>query len=147
QALVAAAGPLGPPIGGALMILSSRSTKYASLSLKILGVVMLLSTLIWIRSLFGLIAIPAMAVAILFIAVKGSPRVQGFTVQFLGVQACVSTYRQLDYLFSYSAGPLGISDTAQMQKALLLPYWVWGALIAVFSFLLLIQSLRIAYRP
>lgn len=146
QALVAAAGPLGPPMAGAGLILSSRNTRWASMSLKLLAIVLLVSTVIWVRSLFGIIVIPAIGLVTLFVSLKGSPRVQAFAVQFLGVQACVSTYRQIDYLLSYSAGPLGISDTGQIQQALLLPYWFWGTAIALFSFLILIQSLRIAYR-
>ncbi|MBW4562186.1 MAG: M50 family metallopeptidase [Mojavia pulchra JT2-VF2] len=145
-ALVAAAGPMGPPIAGAALILASRSFKAASLSLKILGSVLLLSTLIWVRSLFGFVAIPLLGLIILGIALKAPRWVQGFGVQFLGVQACVSTYHQLDYLFSYSAGPLGLSDTAQMQRYLLLPYWFWGGLMAIASLVILIQSLRVAYR-
>jgi hypothetical protein len=147
RAIVAAAGPLGPPIAGGILILTSRNMRAVSLGLKILGAVLLISTVIWVRSLFGLIMIPLLGVSIFAVAVKGSPRVQVFAVQFLGVQACVSTYRQLGYLFSYSAGPLGISDTAQMQQALLLPYWLWGALLAAASLLILVVSLRIAYRP
>jgi len=58
QALVAAAGPMGPPIAGAILIQASRSFKVASLSLKILGSFLILSTLIWVRSLFGLVAVP-----------------------------------------------------------------------------------------
>jgi hypothetical protein len=146
RALVAAAGPMGPPLAGAGLILTSRSLKAASVSLIVLAGLLLASTAIWVRSPFGLAAIPVIGVVVLGIALKGSERVQGFAVQFLGVQACVSTYRQLDYLFSYSAGPLGISDTAQMQKALVLPYWFWGGLIAIFSLIILAQSLRVAYR-
>jgi hypothetical protein len=146
RALVAAAGPMGPPLAGAGLILTSRSLRAASVSLIVLAGLLLASTVIWVRSPFGLAAIPVIGLVVLGIALKGSERVQGFAVQFLGVQACVSTYRQLDYLFSYSAGPLGISDTAQMQKALVLPYWFWGGLIAIFSLLLLAQSLRVAYR-
>lgn len=146
KALVAAAGPLGPPIAGGALILTSRNTKTASLSLYVLGTILLLSTAIWVRSLFGFIVIPAMGLLILALAVKGSPRVRGFAVQFLGVQACVSTYLQVGYLFTFSAGPLGISDTGQIQQILLLPYWFWGALISVSSFLILAQSLRVAYR-
>jgi hypothetical protein len=146
QAIVAAAGPLGPPMAGAGLILASRNTRWASMSLKLLAIVLLVSTVIWVRSLFGVIVIPVIGLVTLFVSLKGSPQVQAFAVQFLGVQACVSTYRQVDYLLSYSAGPLGISDTAQIQQALLLPYWFWGAAIALFSFLILIQSLRIAYR-
>ena len=145
-ALVAAAGPMGPPIAGSALILASRSFKTATLSLKILGGFLLLSTLIWVRSLFGLIAIPLLGLIILAIAFKAPRWLQGFAIQFLGVQACVSTYHQLDYLFSYSAGPLGLSDTAQIQQRLLLPYWFWGGLMAIASLVILVQSLRIAYR-
>lgn len=145
-AIVAAAGPMGPPIAGSALILASRSFKTATLSLKILGGFLLLSTLIWVRSLFGLIAIPLLALIILAIAFKAPRWLQGFAIQFLGVQACVSTYHQLDYLFSYSAGPLGLSDTAQIQQRLLLPYWFWGGLMAIASLVILVQSLRIAYR-
>jgi hypothetical protein len=99
-----------------------------------------------VRSLFGLIAIPLLGLIILAIAFKAPRWLQGFVIQFLGVQACISTYHQLDYLFSYSAGPLGLSDTAQIQQRLLLPYWFWGGLMAIASLVILVQSLRIAYR-
>jgi len=145
-AIVAAAGPMGPPIAGAALILASRSFRAASLSLKILGSFLLFSTLIWVRSWFGLVAIPLLGLIILGIALKAPRWAQGFVIQFLGVQACISTYHQLDYLFSYSAGSLGLSDTAQMQRYLLLPYWFWGGLMAIASLVILVQSLRIAYR-
>lgn len=144
--LVAAAGPMGPPLAGAALILASRSFTAASLSLKILGSFLLISTLIWVRSLFGLVAIPLLGLIILLISLRASRWVQGVAIQFLGVQACVSTYHQLDYLFSYTAGPLGLSDTAQMQRYLLLPYWFWGGLMAIASLIILVQSLRVAYR-
>lgn len=145
-ALVAAAGPMGPPIAGAALILASRSFKTASLSLKILGGFLLLSTLVWVRSLFGFVAIPLLGLIILGISFKAPRWVQGFTIQFLGVQACISTYHQLNYLFSYSAGPLGLSDTAQIERYLFLPYWFWGALMAIASLVILTRSLQVAYR-
>ncbi|MFM8003921.1 MAG: M50 family metallopeptidase, partial [Dolichospermum sp.] len=55
------------------------------------------------------------------------------------------TYHQLDYLFSYTAGPLGLSDTGQMQQYLFLPYWFWGLLMAIASLMILIQSLRVVH--
>lgn len=146
KVLVVAAGPMGPPLAGAVLIWTSHSLKGASLTLRLLGCFLLISTGIWIRSLFGLMTILLLAVAVLGVAFKGPERVQRVTVQFLGVQACVSTYRQLDYLFSYPAGPMGISDTAQIQRVLLLPYWLWGGLTAGASLLILLLSLRTAYR-
>lgn len=144
--LVAAAGPMGPPIAGSALILASRSFKTASLSLKILGGFLIFSALVWVRSPFGLIAIPVLGLIILLVGLRGPRWLQGFAIQFLGVQACISTFHQLDYLFSFSAGPLGISDTAQIQNNLLLPYWFWGGLMAIASFAILFQSLRIAYK-
>ncbi|MBD2165656.1 M50 family metallopeptidase [Calothrix membranacea FACHB-236] len=145
-AFVAAAGPMGPPIAGAALILASRSFKVASLSLKILGGFLLLSTLVWVRSLFGIVAIPLLGLIILGIAFKAPRWVQGFAIQFLGVQACISTYHQLNYLFSYNAGPLGLSDTGQMERYLFLPYWFWGGLMAIASLVILVRSLQVAYR-
>jgi hypothetical protein len=141
KVLVAAAGPMGPPVAGAVLIRTAHSLRGASLTLKLLGCFLLISTGIWVRSFFGLITIPLLAAAVLGVAFKGSERVQRLTVQFLGVQACISTYRQIDYLFSYSAGPLGISDTAQIQQVLFLPYWFWGGLIAAASLVILLLSL------
>lgn len=146
EVLVAAAGPMGPPVAGAILILASRSLTSASLCLKLLGGSLLVSTAIWVRSLFGIVAIPLLGLIVLAIAFKGSEGMQRIAVQFLGVQACVSTYLQVNYLFSYSAGPLGISDTAHIQQILLLPYWFWGGLMAVASFLVLFLSLRAVYR-
>ncbi|MGH8002736.1 MAG: M50 family metallopeptidase [Brasilonema sp.] len=146
RALVAAAGPMGPPIAGAALILASRSFRAAHLSLTILSGFLLLSTLIWVRSPFGIVAIPLVGLIILGVALKAPRWMQGFAIQFLGVQACISTYHQLDYLFSASAGPGLLSDTAQIQQQLFLPYWFWGGLMAIASVVILVQSLRVAYR-
>lgn len=146
RAFVAAAGPMGPPIAGAILILASRSFKGASISLKILGGFLLFSVLIWVRSLFGIVAILLLGLIIFGIGLKASRWFQGFSIQFLGVQACISTYHQLDYLFTPTAGFRGLSDTGQMQQQLLLPYWFWGGLMAIASLVILLQSLRIAYK-
>ena len=145
RALVAAAGPMGPPIAGAGLILASRKFQTASVCLKILGGLLLFSVLVWVRSLFGIVAISLLGLTILGISLKAAPWFQGFSVQFLGVQACISTYHQLDYLFSSNAGSLGLSDTAQIQRQLFLPYWFWGGLMAIASLVILVQSLRVAY--
>jgi hypothetical protein len=146
RAFIAAAGLLGPPVAGAILILASRSFKVASISLKILGGFLLFSVLIWVRSLFGIVAIFLLGLVILGIGIKANRWFQGFSIQFLGVQACISTYHQLDYLFTPTAGPRALSDTGQIQQQLLLPYWFWGALIAVASLVILVQSLRVAYK-
>ncbi|MFS8901772.1 M50 family metallopeptidase [Synechococcus sp. H60.2] len=149
RALVAAAGPMGPPIAGALFILTSRRRSTARLGLVFLGSLLLLSTLLWVRSPFGLLFLPAMGLGILAVARWAAPWLRSFALQFLGVQACVSTYHQLDYLFMDAAvidGRLILSDSSQIAQNLFLPYWFWGGVMAVFSLVLLITSLQLAFR-
>lgn len=149
RALVAAGGPMGPPIAGAAFIVASRRFKTAHYSLMFLGVMLLVSAFIWVRSPFGLVAISFLGLTILAIAIYAPHWLQGFAIQFLGVQACISTFHQVDYLFTRSAAIGGrqmLSDTGQMAQQLLLPYWFWGGLMAAISLILLVQSLRIAYR-
>ncbi|MBF2078492.1 MAG: M50 family metallopeptidase [Synechococcales cyanobacterium T60_A2020_003] len=149
QALVNAAGPMGPPVAGAALILLSRGRSSTRTGLLVLGAVLLISTLIWVRSLFGWVAIPLLGLSILAIALNSKPWLQAFAIQFLGVQACISTYHQVNYLFTEKAvinGQMMLSDSGQIAQALFLPYWFWGGLMAVASLIILWQSLHIAYR-
>jgi hypothetical protein len=149
DAMISAAGPLGPPIAGALLIIASRSRRATHAALAVLAAALLISTLIWVRSLAGWIVLPAIGLALLAIVWRGSPKVQDFTVQLLGVQACISTWHDTGYLFSDGGmvgGQLERSDTAAIADSLLLPYWFWGAAISVAILALLVASLRYALR-
>ncbi|MGF1576640.1 MAG: M50 family metallopeptidase [Cyanophyceae cyanobacterium] len=149
RALVAAGGPMGPPIAGGLLILAGQRLKTTQWSLWILSVALVGSALIWVRSPFGILLLVALGIPIGLIA-RYSPRwIQVLTVQFLGVQACISTYHQVDYLFSPGAvigGQQMLSDSAQIAQNLLLPYWFWGGLMAIASLAILAQTLYWAYR-
>ena len=149
DALVAASGPLGPAIAGALLIIASRSPAAARNALLVLGGALILSTLIWVRSLAGWLVLPALGIAIVALALRGSRSWQDFAIQLLGVQACISVWQQFDYLFSPGGavgGQLQRSDTGAIADALLLPYWFWGALISAAILALLWGSFRIAFR-
>lgn len=149
QALVAMGGPLGPAIAGGFLIISSRRYKSAHLALMILGCFMLLSVLLWVRSPFGIVAISLWGLLILAISQKTSQLIQGLFVQFLGLQAIISTYQQKGYLFGATGVNIDgrglVSDTGKMAQLLLLPHWFWASLIVVVSTLIFVQSIRIAY--
>jgi hypothetical protein len=150
NAAIAAGGLLGPAVAGAVFIYSSRRYSTAHWTLVVLGAFILLSVLIWVRSAFGLVAMGLWGAAILGIGLKGSRWLQSFAIQLLGVQACLSTFHQLDYLFSDNAnigGQLMPSDSGQIAQNLWLPYWFWGGLIALLSAVLLLGSLYATYRP
>lgn len=149
DALVAASGPLGPAVAGALLIVASRSPTATRNALAVLGVALILSTLIWVRSLTGWLVLPALGIAIVGLALRGSPSWQGFFIQLLGVQACISVWRQFDYLFSPGGsvgGEMQRSDTGAIADVLLLPYWFWGACISAMILALLWWSFRLAFR-
>src|SRR4051812_41124577 len=67
DALVAASGPLGPAIAGALLIISSRSPAATRNALAVLGAALIASTLMWVRSPTGLLVLPALGIAIVWL--------------------------------------------------------------------------------
>lgn len=147
RALVAAGGPLGPAIAGSGLIIAARWPTLSRWSLGALVVALLLS-LIWIRTLFGVIAIASWAAGIGAIAAWGPKWLREFVLPFLGVQACVSTYNQLSYLFTRAVqidGQLLLSDSGQIARQLFLPYWFWGTLLGGISLGLLAISLLLTY--
>lgn len=149
SALVAMGGPLGPAFAGGILILSSRRYQTAHWCLMALGSVMLLSVLLWIRTGFGVVAISLWGLFVLLIAFKTPKGLQAWMVQFMGVQAIVSTYHQKEYLFGGNAvninGQQLISDTGQIAESLLLPHWFWAVLIMIASSGIFWISLNIAY--
>ncbi|MEM9245517.1 MAG: M50 family metallopeptidase [Cyanobacteria bacterium P01_F01_bin.153] len=151
RALVSAGGLLGPSIAGMVLLwLSTRKLSRVQLGLFFLGLGLLASALIWVRTLFGVAIVIALGVAIAAIPLYAPRWMQYFAVQFLGVQACISSYQHLDYLFTerVSVGGRGLqySDTGQIAQQLLLPYWFWGGLLALISLLFLGLGLRSVMR-
>ncbi len=149
DALVAASGPLGPAIAGASLIIASRTIKATHAALAIMGGALILSTLIWVRTMTGWLILPALGAAILLLAWRGTAEQKRFGIQLLGVEACISVWHQFGYLFTpggFIDGRLHRSDTGAIADALLLPYWFWGAAISVVILLLLWRSFAIAFR-
>lgn len=149
-AVVAASGPMGPAVAGAFLIIASRNIHTARNSLLVLAAALIVSTLIWVRSLTGWIVLPGLGLAILALAYRATPFQQRLGTQILGVQACISAWKQFGYLFS-SGGSIGgqmhRSDTGAISDALLLPYWLWGTVISLAIAALMVWSLRVALRP
>ena len=148
MAMIAAAGLLGPTVAGCLLILASRRRKNTKAALIALGVALIGSTLIWVRSTTGWVMLPAIGAISLAIAFYAKETHRRFAVQFLGVQGCISIYRDFGYLFSqggYMEGRLQPSDTQHIAEALFLPYWFWGAAITAGIFAMVIWSLKRAH--
>lgn len=98
--------------------------------------IILVSTLIWVRSLVGFVVLPLIAAALVAIALRARDGLVRFAVQFLGVLGALSMLRDWHYLFSHSAVIAGqpmLSDTGALEEALWLPYWLWAIVIIAIS--------------
>lgn len=149
HALVSSAGLLGPPVMGSILILMSKSFKKSKIILYVLSISMIISVVIWIRTTVGIVVILSMGLTILFVAIKAKQMFQQFLVQLIGIMACISTYRQLDYLFMDKAiidGVERLSDSGQIAQNLGMSYSFWGMVIAILSFVMLTYSLYLRNR-
>ena len=130
QALVAAGGLMGPPLVGALFMYVARKPKLIKTTFLIFISILILSLVIWIRNIWGWITIGAITGILTWIYKQNNFKVLQFTIQLLGIQAIISTFQQLDYLFMHSAyvgGSMQLSDTGQIQKQL------WATLLVLGS--------------
>ena len=147
RAIIAMGGPLGPSVMGALLILASSARKYWKPALLALAAALVLSTLIWVRSIIGWVVLPLIAAALTWTALRGRDGLKRFTLQFLGMLGALSMFSDLDYLFSESGivgGQVMQSDTGAMEAALFLPYWLWAIIIIAISGLMVGASLKYA---
>ena len=148
RAMIAAAGLLGPTAAGCALILASRTHRSTQVALVALGLALVLTTLIWVRSMTGWLILPALGMTSLALAFYGQEKYRRFAVQFLGVQGCISIYRDFGYLFSpggFMEGRPQPSDTQHIADALFLPYWFWGGVITVIIGAMVIWSLKRAH--
>ena len=101
-AFVSLGGPLGPSVIGAALIAATRRHEWWRPALYALATIILLSTLIWVRSMVGFVVLPLIAAALVAIALRARGGLVRFAVQFLGVLGALSMLRDWHYLFSYS---------------------------------------------
>lgn len=151
KSFVAAAGPIGPSIAGALFITASVSKKATEWTLYFFSAMLIVSSLIWVRPLisWGFLFVLLFSVLITFIAFKANLKFKVLALQFLAVQAFISVYQSIGYLFSSGAfvdGSPNMSDTQVIADNLLLPYWFWGALILAINLLLIYISFKYFFK-
>ncbi|BDI60027.1 M50 family metallopeptidase [Qipengyuania nanhaisediminis] len=147
SAAIAAGGPLGPVVAGALLILASARARLWRPALWAVAGAILVSVLAYVRSPVGLSVLPLVAGGLALIAWKAPAGAARFTLQFLGMLGALSMLRDFNYLFTEEAligGRRILSDTGQIEAALFLPHWVWAAVILVVSALVIGGALKYA---
>lgn len=147
RAAIAAGGPIAPSLFGAALILASARPSQWKPAFYILAGVIGLSVLIWVRSWIGWVVLPALGGLFLWIAHAAGPALKRFALQFLGLLAALSMFRDWDYLFSRSAtidGQVMLSDTGAIAVQLPGPYWFWAGVIIAVSGMIVGLSLKFA---
>jgi hypothetical protein len=147
HALTSAAGLLGPSLVGGLIIVLGARAKTAPGVLAALGLCLLASVGLWIRDAFGVAAVTTMGLVCVGLAAKAPLSLRAVTSQLVGIQVSLASLN-FDYMFTSTFSRDGAtmkSDTQAMADALVLPYWVWGALIAALTLAILGASFWFAW--
>lgn len=148
KAFTAAGGLFGPVCVGALLIASAKHHKSSMITLRLLIALMVLSLLLWVRSFWGIAVMSGYVVLLIGITLFKSRRLELITVLFLGLQSVLSTYVQLDYLFTKQFernGLIQISDTQAIANNTFGFYWMWAIVIAIISGYILWKSFKFYY--
>ncbi|MEY4582984.1 MAG: hypothetical protein RL701_7687 [Pseudomonadota bacterium] len=136
RALVAAGGLVGPALAAVVCFMTGKRPGAARVFMTVLAIAALLACFLVLRNTFGRLFVGGFAVLLAWIALQGGPRTVQTAVVFVGSQLALSVFSRSDYLFSEiartSSGTMP-SDVATMASALLLPYWLWGAVCGAFS--------------
>lgn len=147
QVVIAAGGPLGPSVVGAVLILASARAGLWRPALWLMAGAIGVSVMLYVRSLTGVIVLPLVAALLALVAWRGKPGLARFTLQFIGLLAAMSCLRDFDYLFTREAtvgGTRMLSDTGQIAALTGLPHWLWAGVILGTSAVLVVASLKLA---
>jgi hypothetical protein len=146
RALIGFGGMLAPPLVGATLIAAVHGPRRARIVLLVLAGAIVLSLVLWVRSITGYIAMPIVAAALAWAAVRGfseNPHRRVIAVQFLSVVLGLDTItRMVGYALSSTASKGHTSDTGRIAQELGGPHVLWGLLIIVIG----VGSMWLAWR-
>lgn len=149
--LVAAGGLVGPAVAGGLTIVFGARPRLAKGVLAVFAVLLLASLVVWVRNPFGMAAVAGLGLFFAGLACFGSQGVKLVVAQLTGIQLCLGSLSDFDYMFTRDFvrdGQVTISDTQAIAERLFLPYWFWGGIIALASLLILAAAFWFAWlRP
>ncbi|HEV8321384.1 MAG TPA: M50 family metallopeptidase [Myxococcota bacterium] len=146
RAWVASAGYMGTSVIGALTLVFRRRPLAGRIGVTAFGVLMLVSTVLFVRNLFGLVMVPLIGAALAAAGVKLKEELSGWLFSFVAATCCLNAVTSIQVLFGsnlvVNGAPSGGSDAHSVADALLLPYWFWASLWLVTSVALMLVALR-----
>lgn len=145
RGMVAAGGLLGPPFLAAFAFSAAHTGKGARAWLLGMAAFMLGVLGFFVRGGMAWPFLLVMGLTLLLIGLKARDGLAQVVTLVLALELSVLTYTRSDYLFVKSCeinGQNYASDVGLIAEALWLPYWVWGALIGLFSAWLIFVEIR-----
>jgi len=137
---------MGTSIFGAIMLYFRKRDNFVKVFSFILGVFMILSLLIYIRSITGWLFGVPFSVLLLFIGLKSDNNINTFFYNFIASQIALNAILDINVLFSVGNSTGGVtgmkslsSDASTVANVWFGAYWMWASIwlvlsIALFSY-------------
>jgi hypothetical protein len=142
KATISSAGYMGTAIFGTTMLFFRKKEKFVKVFSILLGIFMILSLIIFIRSWVGVFFAVPFSVLLIFVGLKSNAEFNKFFYNFLASQIALNTILDIKVLFSVGTSSGGVagmsmqSDAAKVADLLIFPYWFWAGLWFLTSILL-----------
>jgi len=150
SAAIAAAGYMGVPLLGAIMLVIAQTRQRARGVLLVLGAVMTGSAIMYIANTFGIVVTLIGGGVCLAIAAFPNERVATFAVNFIASQACINAVLDIRVLFRsnlvVNGEIMGASDAHNMAAHSFGTPWMWACVWLVWSFVLFYVALLLAHQ-
>ena len=155
RALIAAAGYMGTPAWGVLILSASRTARGARATLAMLGLLLALSTAAVVSNEFGQIAIASTGAVALLVAAALPGRAVVLAAHVVAAQACINAVVDIRVLFRptlvVDGKAVRDSDAHAMANASFgtsddWAVWLWAAIWLAWSLALLFAVFRIVKR-
>lgn len=144
RALVAAAGLLGPALGGAVGFVCARRSLPARVFLGVTALGLAVALALVVRNPFGIAFVGLCVAGLSFAVLYDRGSWAQLVLVFASTQLALSVFSRSDYLFVAEARTgAGVmpSDVSHMADALGGPYWLWGLIVGATSLLILAGGL------
>lgn len=138
QGWVASAGYQGTAVLGGIMLMFRRTNLGARIGTCALGMAMLFSCILFIRNLFGIVALVLMGITLALAGWRLPPFWAGELFALLGATTCLNAITSIRVLFFVSEATIGgvlrSSDATSMQNITKIHSWIWASMWMMLAF-------------
>lgn len=148
RGFVATAGYQGTAVVGMLLLLFRRTKRGPRGGMAFLSFIMLLTVALWIRNIFGIVAMIVLSVSLGACAWKLPSTPKNYVYSCLAVMCTLNTITSVKGLFGseqYVNGqPAGSTDAHAMAEAVGGTYWMWAIIWLLWALIMTVIGLLFA---